>query len=262
MKCTFCKEKLNPYLIEQICNENNIEIKCWKCRKSNFVSWDTYFHITNDWDMPIVQPINNKLPQDMNIIILSTERCGVSWVARVISQVHYKMFSTSPEWNFEISRVEARKKHLPLPQGWNTVYNVKPQALLEHGFDRVLVIQRDMKELFKAHMLYNRDELNNEYVAPNEEAMINQLERYYKIVYEEKINNPKYLKVHLEDLNKYTVATFNEILDFLNFPSHSRPIIVPTSPPHRNWEAYSSILPKKHELCKRLRDIDKVFNDK
>jgi len=60
MKCKYCEAKLNPYLLEQIFDNDSVEIRCWKCRKSNFVSLETYFYIKKDYDMPTIEPIGNK----------------------------------------------------------------------------------------------------------------------------------------------------------------------------------------------------------
>jgi len=257
MQCKFCKKKLNPYLLEQIYDKDCIEIRCGNCRKSNFISLETYFLTKRDWLMPTIQPINNKLPKDMNVIVVSTERCGISWICKIISKIHEGMFGVPIEWNYEISRVDSRKKHLPLPQRWNTVYNIDPQKLVDRDYDRVLIIQRDLKELLKAQIVYWHNELS--YIGLDNETLLEKTKRYWKLVYEKEIINPKCLRVRLEDLNQYTVATFNEILDFLNFPTFGRPVVIPTSPPNRNWESYSSVLPKGHNLFKRLEEIDEAY---
>lgn len=257
MFCKFCKTKLNPYMIKQLDENFVIEIECMECRKYNYIDKETYFYVRKDWEMPTIQPINNKLPKDMNIIVVSTERCGISWVCKIISEIHEKMFGTCPEWNYEISRVDARKKHLPLPQGWNTVYNIDPQKLVDRDYDRVLIIQRDLKELLKAQIIYWHNELS--YIGLDNESLLEKTKRYWNLVYGKKISSPKCLRIRLEDLNNYTVSTFNEILDFLNFPSFSRPVLIPISPPNRNWEAYSSVLPKGHNLFKRLEEIDEAY---
>ena len=257
MKCEFCRSKLNPYLIEQIFNKKHIEIRCGNCRKSNFISLETYFYIKEDWEMPTIQPIDNKLPKDMNVIVLSTERCGISWICKLISRIHESMFNIPIKWNYEISPLEAKKKHLPLPKGWNTVYNVDPGKIVERDYDRVLIVQRDLITLLKAQTVYWHNELS--YTGLNEETLLGKIERHWKLVYGKEVNNPKCLKVRLEDLNNYTIESFHEILDFLNFPTFGRPVIIPTSPPNRNWESYSSVLPKGHNLFKRLQEIDEAF---
>jgi len=259
MKCNNCYTKLNPYLIEQIYDEDHIEVRCGHCRESNFISLETYLYLKKDWIMPTIKPIDNKLPKDMNVIILSTERCGISWIVKVISQIHENMFGVPIDCNYEISRLEAKKKHLPLPKGWNTVYNVASQKIVDRDYDRVLIIKRDLEELLKAQMLYSRWELVNGIDNMTEERLISKITRYWKLVYEKEINDPKCLTIRLEDLNRYTVNTFNEILDFLNFPSFFRPVLIPIIPPDRNWEAYSSILPKGHKLFPRLQEINEAY---
>lgn len=257
MKCIFCRNKLNPYLVEQIFSEDNIEIRCGHCRKSNFITLETYLYLKKDWEMPTIEPINNKLPKDLNVMVVSNERCGISWMAKVISQVHENMFGMPIEWNYEVSKVAARKKHLPLITGWNTVNDVNPILLIERGYDRVLIVQRDLLTLLKVQTVYCHNEL--EYIRAREESLLRKIERYWNLVNGKEINHPRCLKIRLEDLNNYTVVTFHEILDFLTFPTFGRSVMIPISPPERNWEAYSSILPKEHELCKRLQEIDEVY---
>jgi len=267
MKCSFCGEDLHPLLLKQAIQINNkllLDIECLNlsCRKHNWITKEHYLFLRNDHFKPYPFKLNNKLPKHMNIIMVSNERCGISWIAKTISRIHESMFGTYPKWNFEVSKVIARKKHLPIFKGWSTVYDTDPQKLIDHGYDRVLIIQRDYNELLKAHLLYEYDAVSDDHAIQNEELVRNRLKKYYEIIYGKEIDNKKCLKIRLEDLNKYTIATFNEILDFLNFPSYGRPIIIPTSPPQRNWEAYSSILPKGHKLCNRLEKIDEIKIDR
>jgi len=267
MKCINCKGYLNPLAIRQAYIENNelkFEVECMNphCRTHNYMSKDTYLRLRADFlnltqEVPYVK--NLKLPYEMNVIFVSMERCGISWIIEVLSKVHNIMFGIPISFNDrenkerrELSPIIATRHKFPLPTGWNNVYCVDPQKLIDRGYDKVICVQREYETMKKAHKLY-------EGAHDRIERMLIHFNRNYKKVYENEIKHPNYLKVHLEDLNRYTVATFNEIMDFLNFPDTGRPIIVPTSPPERNWETWSSIMEKGKKVNKRLAKIDKIY---
>ena len=105
--------------------------------------------------------------------------------------------------------------------------------------------------------------------------VLRKIELYHSLLYdqEEIKNNPKVLIVSLEDLNNYTYSTFNEIIEFFNFKLSFRqklglfsrvlkdtikPFVVATNPKERNWNIYSALLPKGHEVCERLQFLKKI----
>lgn len=270
MNCEYCRTKLNPYLLKQASHINGeliFEIECLDCRKYNYLSEESYFYVKKDHMMPLVKPINNKLPKDMNVIIDSVERCGISWVIRGLSQYHKPMFNFNipfAKHNAEISHQIATKNRLPLPKQWNNCYGIDPQLLLDRvdpegqKYDRVLVIQRDLKTQEWVDRIFLAQEgLAQDFI----EKIIAKMKEEYKIVYRDDINDPRYLKVNLEDINNYSTDVMNELMDFFNFPEVGRPPVVPFKPHwfERNWEALSSILQKGFELTGRLARIRDKF---
>jgi len=261
MKCEFCNTELNHLALREVFLDDEellFVIECINpyCNKKNIVSQECYLNIRKDilnltQTVPYVK--NKKLPNEMNVIFVSMERCGISWIIRVLSEIHDLMFGVPIDFHTEISHVVASRKKFSLPQGWSNVYNVDPQRLIERGYDKIIIVQRKHDELIEVHTLY-------EEIHEREERMRETFERHYELVYGKEYDHPNCLKVHLEELNSYTVAIFKEILDFLNFPESGRPIIVPVKPPDRNWETYSSILKKGREVNVRLQKIDALYN--
>ncbi|KKK95589.1 hypothetical protein LCGC14_2671290, partial [marine sediment metagenome] len=88
-----------------------------------------------------------------------------------------------------------------------------------------------------------------------------------------KFKDKRILIVNLEDLNNYTHATFNDIIEFLEFKlsfiqkirfflrvlrNKIMPFVIATNPTERNWNIYSASLPKGQELCNRLKYLKKI----
>lgn len=246
------------YINEQLV----FEVECLNCRRYSYVSEEGYFSLRKDYEMPRIKPIDNKLPICLDVMVVSMERCAISWIGKEISRTHEDMFGIPIEWHYEVSRLMASRERFPIMKGWSGVYNIDPQILVDKGYDKVLIIQRDLDTLIQVQKLYNHEEImlnNQEINQHHERVFINNIEKTWNLVYGKEINHRRCLKVRLEDLNNYTVDTFKEVFDFLNFPEHGRPHILPTTPENRNWEAYSSILPKGHELCSRLKRIEKEW---
>jgi len=81
--------------------------------------------------------------------------------------------------------------------------------------------------------------------------------RKYDLLNKE-INHPNFLKITLNDWNCHTLQTFNQILDFLEFPKENRILVVPVKfkPEQRDFEGYScSHLAKSYEVCKNIEAI-------
>lgn len=69
------------------------------------------------------------------------------------------------------------------------------------------------------------------------------------------INDPRFLKITLEDWNNFTTQTYNKILDFLEFPKENRLQIVPVKV-ERDFEGYScSFLDKDYKMCENIEVI-------
>ena len=93
--------------------------------------------------MKKIPPINSKLPSEMNVIFCSLQRCGISWIIRILSQFHEEMFGEPIPYtkeNAEISKVIATRERFPLPQRWNCVYEADPKQLVKRGYDRIVIV--------------------------------------------------------------------------------------------------------------------------
>lgn len=72
------------------------------------------------------------------------------------------------------------------------------------------------------------------------------------------MNDPRFLRISLKDWNNFTTQTFDQLLDFLEFPKENRLKLVPVKP-DRNFEGYScSHLSKEHKMCNYIEVIRQV----
>ena len=260
MKCEFCKTYLNHLALKDVFMDNELifSINCINphCRKVNYMGQEAYLRLRDDL-IKLTQPIpyikNVKLPSEMNVIFVSMGRCGISWIIRVISQIHSIMFGFPIDFHVEISHVIATRDRFPVPEGWSCVYDVDPQILVNRGYDKVIIVQREYETMRKVHTIY-------EDIHERNQTLLRKFDKIYEKVYGKQIDHPNCMKVNLEDLNAYTVAIFEELLEFLNFPETGRPVIVPVKPSERKWEVYSSILKKGRKVNKRLQEIDKLYD--
>lgn len=242
------------------------EIECVDCRKYNYVSKEFYFYTKLDYMMPLVKPINNKLPSEMSIIFLSMERAGISWIIRELSDYHEVMFGNPiifTKDNAEISTQIATKNRFPLPSGWNNCYGIDPQLLLDrvdpdgNKYDRIVVVHRNLKTFQNVYRIkMAREGLANDFI----EKIINKTPKEYNLVYKE-IEDPRLIHVDLWDLNQYTKAMFNMLMDFLNFPKYMRPPVlrVKTLQFEALMEAYSSVWDKDFKLKGMLGRVEGLF---
>lgn len=217
----------------------------------------------------------------MNVIILSMRRCGVSWIGEVLSQVHKRLYGKELKINYEKDRAKVSRTLL---KGFTGVYDVDPKVLLKLGYDKILIVKRDLNAMKKAHAKYHGYlELyeNLENMIRIRPCFFEKIELYHKLLYdqEEIKNDPKVLIVSLEDLNSYTYSTFNEIIKFLDFKlnliqkvklflrvlkydSNMNPFVIATNPIERDWNVFSALLPKGHGLCDRLNYLQKIEENK
>ena len=138
----------------------------------------------------------------------------------------------------------------------HTVLTVDPELLLARKYDRVIIVHRDLDILLKVYNLYYPPDLSD----AQRERFIQQAKRDYKKVYGHQFNNPRCLWVNLDDLNKYTVDTVKELMDFLNFPEYGRRSPWVVKPPGlRDSESYSSVLDKGYGLTGNLERISGEF---
>jgi len=201
-----------------------------------------------------------KLPSELNVIFVSMERCGISWIIRNLSRIHEYMFGVGIDFIPEISPIVATRNRLLLHKGYCNVYNVNPLDLLNkkdpngEQYDRVIIIKRDKKILKLVHEFWYPPDIP-EVIR---EKFRKDFDKNYDLVYGHEIHDPRCIEFDLDDFNNYTVSTFNELMDFLNFPKERRPILI-VVPIARDWEAFSSILNRGHELCKNLKEVSKYL---
>jgi len=165
-------------------------------------------------------------------------------------------------WNWEISRLLACDKDYVFPKGFCSVYYVDPRCVLERGFDKVILLQREKAEI-RAD-IYGRLNITRDLKRLDE-----RIEFYYELMYEHDISHPNLFRLHLQELSNYSVAVLSDLFDFVGIPKKHRPIIYPfpiwhhpKGKPyeyglpilHRDWKKHSSILRKGHLEGKPEKD--------
>ena len=142
-------------------------------------------------------------------------------------------------------------------EGWNDVIYADPEILLERGYDKVILVMRDLKELCEAQALYHRQAKSKKELIElilNEPHFFSNLKRKYDQI-DKEIEDPRFLKITLEDWNNFTFQTYNKILDFLEFPEENRLALAPVKV-DRDFEGYScSHLSEEYEMCKNIQVI-------
>ena len=206
------------------------------------------------------------MPSEMNVIFVSMERCAVSWIIRELSDYHQEMFGIPIKFtkdNAEISTQLATKERFDLPKGWNNVYNIDPQLLLDrvdpsgNKYDKIIVVHRKLSELQNIYRVkMAREGLAKDFI----EKIINKTVDEYNLVYKD-IKDSRLMRIDLWDANQYTKAIFNELMDFLNFPRRGRPPVVRTRtlPFEALFEAYSSVWDKDFKLTGMLGRVEGMF---
>jgi len=161
-----------------------------------------------------------------------------------------------PPKNAEISPVIATRDRFPIPKGWCNVYDIDPRLLIKKDYDRIIIVHRDLKTLMVVNSLYYPLDLSED---QRKRFKIRHKKDYEK-VYGYEIDDPRFLRVDLDDFSNYTVSVFNEVMDFLNFPEMGRPKITPIIPPElRNWEVFSSLLERGQPVSNTLKRIANQF---
>lgn len=181
----------------------------------------------------------------MNLIVLSMEAGGASWLGAIISQMHYNFTRKKIFWNFEISRLIATDNRYYLPEGFSCVFYVNPLNLLKRAYDKVIILQRERETMINE--ICERNDLDN---TPEEMAeypdFFDKINFYYDLIYNTPITDKRVMRIQLEEINNYPVAIFSDLFDFLEYPQFGRPILIPL-PVNRDWKKRSSILRKGHE---------------
>lgn len=222
----------------------------------------TQFHGRSKEETTIetIYQLGVKSEREKNIIIVSMERSGSNWVAAIISEVYQAITGNLIKWNHEISRVWAIDDKYELPQGWNSVYDVKPSELLKRGYDKIIVLERNLETLKRVYWTSQRlihGDLSYEIGIKDKRYswFFKTIEDYWNEGYNDPIVDERIIRVDLDDLNNYTFNTFNELFDFLEFPKN-RPILIPVNPPERNWQCFSDLLAKGHRPSDSLKSIE------
>ena len=146
---------------------------------------------------------------------------------------------------------------MPLPKGWNGTIGADPALLIQRDYDKIIYVSRDLIELSKALAKYHRkastiDEIIQ--LAINEPNFFANIKRKRDKL-EKEINDPRFFRFSVEDWNNFTYQTFNDLLDFLEFPIENRPLLIPIQV-NRNWEGYSnSHLPKDTFINEKIEAI-------
>jgi len=197
----------------------------------------------------------------------------MSWVGEIISQIHKTFYGTSLDIIYESPRGLTSRNLL---KGWHGVYEIDPKVLLNLGYDKILIIKRDLDKIKEAHAFYHGymeiyGSLEN--MEKERPAFFERIELAHKLLYDQNLNDPRIFIVNLEDLNNYTYSTFKEIIEFLDFKlslkqkiklfirilrNKINPFVIPINPKERNWNIYSTLLPKGQELCERLKYLEKI----
>lgn len=206
----------------------------------------------------ISKRLDRKLPSEQNVLIVSMERSGSSWVAAHISEAHKEVYGILPLWNHEISGSIAQRKNRETPQGWNSVYNVNIKRILEKDYDKIILLQKDYDSLVRDLWLYNHPDKTEDDVFMVK--LKKEVRRYWDAMFSQEIDDPRVIKVRLEDLNNFTYFEFNRLLNHLNFAKQGRCHIMAVNPPDRNWQVYSDVLPTGMKLCSNLRRIMETYD--
>lgn len=143
-------------------------------------------------------------------------------------------------------------------EGWNDVIGADPQILLDRGYDKVIHVSRNLISLCKALAQYHRraktDRELIELMLKEPKFFSNIKKKWQK--QEKEINDPRFLRITLEDWNNFTFQIYNKLLDFLEFPKENRMCIIPVKMPERDFEGYScSFLTEDQEVCENIEVI-------
>lgn len=196
--------------------------------------------------------------ENKSVMLTSVELGGVGWFTSIISKIHKDMFGKPIRWNYEVSRFEATRVRRPLPRGWCTVWNAKPEDLVKRDYYRVIGLQKSLEDVYYSHALYHRPEMTYEEILEREPWFFNVAKEKW-LAMEKDFKHDNYMRFHLDDLNNHTVEFFKKALDFLGFPEEGRTMILPVKV-YRNWECYSNVSVKKgHVLRGQLSKIKEMY---
>ena len=163
----------------------------------------------------------------------------------------------------ETQRLRAIRECYDPLTGWHSVIDASPQRLLDRGYDKVICVQRaSFMSHCEAMAKYHRECFTIEdYIklSLREPTFFLKLKRKYDKL-NKQIDDPRYLRITLENWNNFTLQTFHDLLDFLGFPDKNRLYVIPYHPmaggEARDFDAYSdSHISTDCELDKPVRLI-------
>lgn len=175
-------------------------------------------------------------------------------------QLNHELVYNEPlNINFEASYFEATRFRRPLLEGWNDVIFADPQILLDRGYDKVILVTRELTDLCESLALYHRGaktptEIIN--LILEEPKFFSNIQKKCEKI-DKDIRDPRLFKFSLNEWNHFTLQTFNELLDFLEYPKRPRLALAPIKV-NRDFEGYScSHLPKEYQVCENIEVIRK-----
>ena len=204
-----------------------------------------------------------KDPLPKNVVITSTELGGVGWFTSVISEVHDALYPKLPSkwWKYEASRFEATRFRRPLPTGWINCWNADPKILVERGFDKVILLQKELTDAYYGMAIYMYPDVPIDKIKEQNPRFFDIIKRKWEFLEQYRdFKHENFMYVHFNDLNNHTVKSFNELFDFLEFKKRGRPKIIPVKV-WRNWECYSNILKSGGEWFETYDPLFKIKQD-
>ncbi len=148
--------------------------------------------------------------REKNVIFLSMRRCGVSWVGDTIKLIYKNLYGKDLKIHYENDRDLISNN---LVKGWNGTYNIDPNILLNLGYDKIIIIKRDLDDLKQEYAYYHGylemyGTLDN--MKEKRPAFFEVIELYYKLIYEQNLEDPRVLIVDLKDLNITLIVHFKK----------------------------------------------------
>jgi len=113
---------------------------------------------------------------------------------------------------------------------------VKPEWLLNREYSKIIVLKLNYNEWIESML--------SRYGGKDDQEYLDRLKFYYDLVYDYKSIDPRIQEFNWYDLNNYTVATYSDLFDFLEFKFEFRPFLIPS---FRDPTAFGSILRRGHE---------------
>lgn len=176
------------------------------------------------------------------MIITSNGRCAISEICGFIQRNYEHQFKAYLPISHETQRLRAVRECYPPLEGWHSVIDADPQTLLDRGYDKVICVQKgSFIEHAQASAQYHRQCFTIEdYIKlalDDPRFFLKAKKKYDKL--NKQIEDHRYFRFTLLDWNNFTLQTFFDLLDFLEFPDEDRLYIIPVKMTDRDFEGYS-----------------------